>query len=284
MSEPCFICGDTVKGYRPYWDRLLRCENCGHCTANLELETLDTHALYQHDYFCGGEFMNYVRDRATFELHFEDRLADLARYRADGDLLEIGCAYGFFLASARKHYRVKGFDIAQQAVEYARQEFGLDARCGDFSELEYPAESADIITLWDTIEHLPNPRKMLANVASALRPGGYLFLTTGDIGALLPRIQKSRWRMIHPPTHLHYFTRSSMTKLVSNVGLTPIQIRSVGVRRPISQVLFGLLALGRDHPAKWFRGLADSRLGKVSFELNTHDIMLVVAQKGVLRS
>ncbi len=279
MNEPCIVCGDVTRGYAQCWRGLRRCGNCGHCVADLNLQYVDARAIYQRDYFFGGDCMNYLRDRAVFEEHFQTRLREIARYRADGDLIEIGCAYGFFLNCAQTRYRVRGFDLAEEPTAFARATFGVDARSADFTALPDMENSADIVVLWDTIEHLPFPERMLKQAAAALRPGGYLFLTTGDISSVLARITKSRWRMIHPPTHLHYFTRASIAQLLQRVGLTTLKIDYVGVRRSISQVLFGLIALGRNDPPMFYRGLADSRVGRFSFVLNTFDIMLVIAQK-----
>ena len=62
--------------------------------------------------------------------------------------------------------------------------------------------------MWDTIEHLKRPDLFVQKAAADLRPGGLIALTTGDIGSLNARLRGARWRMIHPPTHLHYFSVS----------------------------------------------------------------------------
>ena len=53
-----------------------------------------------------------------------------------------------------------------------------------------------------------------------LKPGGRLFLTTGDIGSWVARIQGPRWRLIHPPTHLHYFSKATITRLLTGLGFS----------------------------------------------------------------
>lgn len=247
--------------------------------ANLDFLEFDPLAVYSHDYFFGGDYINYLADRSAFDLHFRDRLQEITRYRSSGDLLEIGCAYGFFLATARECFHVRGFDIAQEPVTFARSQLGLDARCGDFTDTPYPAASADMIVMWDTIEHLAFPERMVAKVAAVLRDDGYLFLTTGDIDSALARLQREHWRMIHPPSHLQYFTRRSISQLLARNGLKTVRIQSVGVRRSLAQVLFGLLALGQNASPSLLRKLAASRVGHWSFVLNTYDIMLVVASK-----
>jgi SAM-dependent methyltransferase len=203
----------------------------------------------------------------------------MTRFQPGDALLEIGRAYGFFLALARRHYRACGFDIAPGPVAYARGELGVDARCEDFLEAPLGAASADAAAMWDTIEHLPRPDLTVAKVGRVLKPGGFLRLTTGDVGSLVARVRREKWRLFHPPTHLHYFSRSTIARLLATAGLRVVRTRHVGVRRSVRQVTYSLLALGRGRPSRLYDRIAASAVGGLSFVLNTYDIMLVVGQK-----
>src|SRR4029453_3695829 len=113
--------------------------------------------------------------------------------------------------------------------------------------LEVPLEpaSVDVVVMWDTIEHLPRPDLTIAKVGQVLRPGGFLFLTTGDIGSRLARLRRERWGLFHPPTHLHYFSRVTIARLLETSGLQMVKTKYVGVRRSIRQVAYSLLVLGK---------------------------------------
>jgi hypothetical protein len=112
-----------------------------------------------------------------------------------------------------------------------------------------------------------------------LKPGGFLFLTTGDIGSLIARVKRERWRLFHPPTHLHYFSRSTIARLLATAGLQVVKTRYVGVRRSVRQVVYSMLVLGKQRSSWLYDSIADSVIGDFSFVLNTYDIMLVVGQK-----
>jgi SAM-dependent methyltransferase len=239
----------------------------------------DPKAVYAEDYFRGSEYADYLRDRPLFDRQFHDRLRAMKRYQSSGDLIEIGCAYGFFLAVAQKEYSVIGFDIAGGPVAYAREHLGVDARCEDFLSASLEPETVDVVVMWDTIEHLPRPDLTLQKVARVLRPGGFLLLTTGDIGSVLAAVRRGKWRLIHPPTHLHYFSRRTIARLLSSVGLRPVETTYVGVRRSLRQIAHSLLLSGSRRPCQLYRLIAESRLGDFSLVLNTFDIMLVVADK-----
>jgi len=247
--------------------------------ADLDIQSLDVSAIYDDTYFKGGEYVDYVRDRQVFEKQFQDRLSIVRRFKERGDLIEIGSAYGFFLAAARAYYRVQGFDIAEGPIRYAREKLGVDARCEDFASAPIQSETADIVTMWDTIEHLPRPDLTVKKVAWVLRPNGFLFLTTGDISSTLARIQREKWRLIHPPTHLHYFNRQTIARLLDRAGIKVVETRYVGVRRSLRQILHSLLVHGKPQPSRLYCLIAGSPLADFSFVLNTYDIMLVVGQK-----
>jgi len=277
--DHCVVCQRPADGFRPFWPRLKQCSACGHCMADLNICEVVPSKIYDRSYFLGSEYADYLRDRPVLERHFRDRLRDVMRFRRDGDLIEIGCAYGFFLGLARQAYRVRGYEIADEPAAYAREHLGVDARCEDFVDARVESESADIVVLWDAIEHLSRPDLTINKVAQVLRSGGFVFLTTGDIGSIVARIRREKWRLIHPPTHLHYFNRNTITRLLQNAGLRTLSISYVGVRRSLHQVLYSLLVLGKSRPSPLYRWVVNSPLAALSFELNTYDIMMVAGQK-----
>jgi SAM-dependent methyltransferase len=243
------------------------------------VSNLNAKAVYGTGYFHGEEYADYLQDRPAFEKQFRARLQDVKRHRNDGDLVEIGSAYGFFLAVAQESFRVRGFDVAEEPVAYAREWLGVEALCQDALDVSLEPESADVVVMWDTIEHLPRPDLVVDKVVRALRPAGLLFLTTGDIGSVLARLRRQRWRLVHPPTHIHYFSRETVARLLEERGLQPVEMRYVGVRRTLRQVMHSLLVLGKERRSRLYRLLSALRVADLSFVLNTYDILLVVGQK-----
>lgn len=75
-----------------------------------------------------------------------------------------------------------GIEISPTAADYARQRFQLDVQIGDLLEIDLPAASFDLITMWDVLEHTFAPREVLAKSASLLKPGGLLALTFPQLG------------------------------------------------------------------------------------------------------
>lgn len=271
----CLVCGATH--CRPYLDVLLQCRNCGFVTARTD-GAVDCRALYGGAYFKGEEYLDYSGDEAFLKKNFQRRLADVLGHTPDGRLLEIGAAYGFFLDLARRHYDVLGYEVNEEAARHARDRLGLDVRTDDFlrasdSDLGGPV---DVTVMWDVIEHLEHPDRYIQRIAEVTRPGGTLHITTGDIGSALARLRGRKWRMIHPPTHLHYFDRRTLPRLLARYGFRTLDIRSVGVARSLRQILYSVLVLRLSQAAAYER-VQRWLPASLGFTLNTRDIMRIVA-------
>jgi len=273
----CLVCGHA--GFEPYLEILLKCPNCGFVTASLDV-TQEVRRLYEGDYFTGGEYRDYRDDEAFFKRNFRHRLKQLRQRCTGGRLLEIGSAYGFFLDLARAYFEVIGFEINAEAARHARDAFGVDVRTEDFlktnsSDIGGPV---DVTVMWDVLEHLERPDDYLAHARDLSRPGAFLYITTGDIGSGLARLRGRKWRLIHPPSHLHYFTRSTLSRLLANHGFRVIETRTVGVARSVRQILYSVLVLrlGMTRAYSAAEAIVPADWG---LTLNMFDIMQITAQR-----
>ncbi|GFK92955.1 27-O-demethylrifamycin SV methyltransferase [Fundidesulfovibrio magnetotacticus] len=136
--------------------------------------------MYDKDYYRGknsGYVLSYDILRHPF--FWRDELATLARFKPRGRLLDIGCAFGHFLAAAGDAYERYGLDVSPDAVERARAEHGGSIRfeVRDFAAQDVPYPGTfDVVTMFNVIEHFEDPAPVLARLASFLSPGGIVFL------------------------------------------------------------------------------------------------------------
>ena len=151
--------------------------------------------------------------------------------------------------------------------------------CGDFRDAPLNRGELDAVCLWDTIEHLTEAESYLARIEELLSPGGLLALTTADIGSRLARWQGPRWRQIHPPTHLWYFSRQTMRRTLDRFGFDLIWFRRVGMHRSLGQIVYALTSLGRPKPSLISACCAKLGLEQLTIYLNTYDTMMVVARR-----
>jgi 2-polyprenyl-3-methyl-5-hydroxy-6-metoxy-1,4-benzoquinol methylase len=260
---------------------LLTCEECKFTTANLTLSEEQLRELYTADYFAGNEYRDYVGDRAVIEKQFRLRLRRLLRFVPEArgkNLFEIGCAHGFFLEVARNAFRsVEGIDLSEAAVAYARQNLGLEARSSEFLTHQFVVRP-DLICLWDTIEHLARPDLYLRKIADTLPQGGVLALTTSDLDSWVARIRGSKWRQIHPPTHLHYFSRKTLSRLLRRSGFEIEHFGREGMYRHVNTMAYIVLCL-KHNRQELYSWLNKTRLLNWDLYLNLGDILFVVAKK-----
>jgi 2-polyprenyl-3-methyl-5-hydroxy-6-metoxy-1,4-benzoquinol methylase len=122
--------------------------------------------LYRPDeYFRGSNSVGHGYDdyyalRPAVERTGRRRLNKIRRLLGlgSGHLLDIGCGPGFFLDVARAHgWQVSGVEISTSAAEYARHAVGLPVVTGSIESVALPRGSVDMVTMWDVLEHVPDP-------------------------------------------------------------------------------------------------------------------------------
>lgn len=278
-EDRCLVCSSV---YGPCdLPGLKRCTSCGFITADMALSDAELAALYGEDYFHGNEYRNYVSEEASLKNNFRRRIETLKKLIPDlrqRRVFEIGCAYGFFLDEVKNDVAAaSGIDISADATRYARDTKGVDAITGSYSDYSAPADIG-VIAMWDTIEHLPRPDLFIEKAGRDVMPGGYIAVTTGDIASLNARFRGKHWRMIHPPTHMHYFSVDTLSKLLDRHGFDVIHVSHPGNARDLRSILHFILDL-RLGWGGLYRRIAGWRIFNLSLSMNLFDIMFVVARR-----
>lgn len=110
---------------------------------------------------------------------YRSHLDTLARYQPGGRFLDVGTHCGFFLRHTKgRSWEAEGVEPSPVLGELAREKFGLKVKTGALAEAAYLPESFDVITLLDVIEHLHDPRSLLAEARRIMKPGGVFFIKT----------------------------------------------------------------------------------------------------------
>jgi hypothetical protein len=111
-----------------------------------------------------------------------------------------------------------------------------------------------------------------------MQPGALVAITTGDIDSLNARLRKAHWRLIHPPTHLHYFSKKTLTRLLNNYGFDVIYMRYCGFYRSFDNAAYNILVLRYKKPGL-YKLLKKTGLTRFDFYLDLHDIVYVIGRK-----
>jgi SAM-dependent methyltransferase len=101
-------------------------------------------------------------------------------------VLEVGCGRGDFARWMSKVYpeaEITALDFSQAAIEIARARAAASGErvrfeVGDAQALEFEGGAFDVIVSCETLEHVPEPGTMAAEIRRVLTPGGWFVLTT----------------------------------------------------------------------------------------------------------
>jgi len=235
----CNLCGadNTTPVTEIDGFHIVRCRHCDLVYVNPRyreehLQEIYTEAYYDHDGIKNGlEFFgydDYLADEENIRITFAKRLRTIERYANKGKLLDVGCATGFFLDLARSGgWEVVGSEVSRFGVQYARERLGLDVRLGTLKELQFDAQTFDVVTMWDVIEHVVDPMGELQEVWRILRNGSLLSLITPDVGSLVARLLGSRWEEFRRVReHIYFFSRRTMTEMLRRTGFEVLRIES----------------------------------------------------------
>lgn len=229
-------------------------------------------------------YADYAREASLYLKTFRKRLALVRQWMPkDARILDVGCAAGYFLQVMREAgHDGLGVEPSSAIAGLARQALGeKTVFVGNLDDappaLGYRPGSFDFVTLWDVIEHIPDPQAALRTVRSLLKPGGRLLLETQNVESRWARLLGSRWHHYKHEEHLYHFSPSTMAKLLGDCGF---RVLHCGSRYAGKYVSFGFVAeragrLGR------LAGLLASPLrllSGVNLYVNPHDEIIVVAE------
>ncbi len=238
----CNCCGSdragplfTKNGYR-----LVRCEDCNLAYIANPPDEAAIAALYtaRSDYHtrlldpASDEFSRMARIARQHIAMLRKFSSDLAGKR----VLDIGCSSGLFLAEAKRAgMETHGAELSPETALFAAEHFGLEVHPGDWREAGYAPGSFDVITLFDVIEHLPDPMAELRAIRPLLRPGGLLLQSTPDIDGLFPRLsyklahRLDYWPDPEPPYHLFQFSQATLSEMLERAGYRAGDARHVSM-------------------------------------------------------
>ena len=233
MTMNCSVCLSDQR--RPFLEKngyqIVRCHACGFLYVHPRPGQDELEAFYQNpNYFQGDDdygYAAYADEREVIERQATERLALIERRAARGRLLDVGCAAGYFLRVAKERgWQVDGIEISPAAAQSAEQLLGQRLHLALEAFAATP-ESFDVVTLWEYIEHVLDPRDELRRVARLLKPGGLLALSTPNTGQFRAQRQPETWREFKPPEHLSFFTVETLTVLLRACGFEPVLTRGV---------------------------------------------------------
>ncbi len=241
VEQACLLCRSN--SYRPvkvFPDGVLvgECQSCGllytprrhplpeGLLSGMDLEGLRT--LYRP--IVDGRCRHF-RQRS-----YDEYLAIIARHAPGRRLLDVGCAHGFFLRTARtRGWTVTGIEPSEPMAAFARQELGLDVHHGRLDQVDLGDGVWDAVSFTDSAEYLTRPLDDLGRIVSHLAPSGVLFMKVPNGSYFLMRHRFERWLAFgapgrdafSPSQRVAHYTAATLRRLAEAIGLHVIGLHSI---------------------------------------------------------
>lgn len=263
----------TSIGHRQY-GQIVKCNNCSLIYINPRLndkEIIDSYIKVVDN--------KYLRESECRKMTFERVLKLIKSYKDKGKILDIGCNIGTFLEAARSDgWETFGVELSQWAASYAKKILRLNVLEGTIEESAKFATKFDVITLWDTIEHMTDPLYELKSARKLLKNDGFLLLSTMNIDSHFARMLGKWWPWLMD-MHLYYFTPKTIKLLLEKAGLQLKEISSYSHVISLDYLAYKVSAY-----SKWLSDIINKvlnslRMNRIPININFGDFMTVIAQK-----
>jgi SAM-dependent methyltransferase len=210
---------------------LLSCGACGHRSLDAQFSAEVLERLYTEYYPRSLYSLDDYRPHSEispFKAWLDGaKSCAFRRVPPDVRVLDIGCGFGETLG----YHRARGCEVygveADGNIRRVAEKFGYNVHVGLFDPSLYDHGYFDYVTMDQVIEHVPDPRQTLHDIATVLKPGGYAILGTPNANGWGARIFGTRWVSWHIPYHLQFFSRNSMELASEQAGFELEKVMTV---------------------------------------------------------
>ncbi|PLX26231.1 hypothetical protein C0580_00355 [Candidatus Parcubacteria bacterium] len=259
------------------------CKNCNLVFVWPPPNVLDD--VYSKNYFHKDDqdhkfgYTNYDQDKEMMRPVFVKHLDHFSSLVEGRKIFDIGSATGYFLDLAKQRgWDTYGIDISDYASQLAREK-GHRAWAGKDLSVVDTEDKFDIVTMWDVLEHLPDPLVYLKELRSKMVEDSVLAVNTIDRGSLWAKMLGKRWQLIMPPEHLMYYTYKNLEDLFDKAGFEIIDKRKIGKKFSLPYI-FHILHNSKNIP--WFKSLSDffdkPMWRKFAIPINVRDNIFVLVK------
>lgn len=202
-------------------DQLVQCNLCGLKFINPRIKGETIVSSYSE-----GEDPLFVSQAESRERTFFNSLKKIKKYLPKGGkILDVGTAGGSFLVSAKRFgFEPYGCEPNKWLAKWGKEKYGLDIRPGTIFDQKYKQDFFDVVSLWDVIEHTPDPLKVLIECNRVLKNDGVLIVNYPDIGSWIAKLTGKKWLFL-TSVHLYYFTRNTINLMLKKAGFEIIKIK-----------------------------------------------------------
>jgi 2-polyprenyl-3-methyl-5-hydroxy-6-metoxy-1,4-benzoquinol methylase len=243
----CLLCADnnTQLLVRKNTFNVVRCHRCSLVYVNPRPAQHELAALYNALSDGPSQAISIGQRDPGHELYktkkFQRAIALIKHHKRDVDkVFDLGCATGVFLDMvAQQGWTPYGSDVNRHLVEQNQSRYGEQIKLQKGTRIDFPERYFDVVTLFDSIEHLPDPVATLREVSRVVRPDGLVVISTPNVEGLLPRWTYQlfgktlgAWEHPTPPGHVYQFSEKTLNMTLKQADLLYIDGETFEIYRP----------------------------------------------------
>lgn len=227
VINKCPVCKNLKKKkyITKYNIPIVTCMRCNLTYATRQPKNFDD--VYSQSDYLKKSILSYDKTRKYRIKRFGlERIKIIKKYKKKGKLLDFGCGTGWFLEGASKFYESYGVEYSDSIREWLSKKLNITS----FKTLaSIKKEKFDIITVFDVIEHVPDPLFLLKNLKKKLKKNGIMLIYTPNINSLGFNFLGIKNNLLCPPNHLFYFNKHSFNFLCKKINLKIIETQYRGL-------------------------------------------------------
>lgn len=219
MQILCPVCNSKMSSGLCSWH--MRCSQCSYEKAYLT-PSINVKAVHESINECARE----VGLKSLRQANFQTLLSLIKKFKPlGGRLLEVGCAYGWFLETVRNDFDAIGLEPDEHVFRCISQN-GFSVKRGYFPDAIGCDEKFDVIVFNDVIEHIPDIQSILRNCSQFLQDegllvlnmpnsNGFFYLTSKFLNAVgFRHFFERMWQVEMPSPHVHYFNFNNIALML----------------------------------------------------------------------
>ncbi|MGE5329734.1 MAG: class I SAM-dependent methyltransferase [Deltaproteobacteria bacterium] len=210
---------------------LFKCSNCKHKFLNANFSPEQITQLYTKYYpranFDIDRYLPY-KEVKGIKAWLNGEYSSAFRWVPQNvSILDIGCGFGESLG----YHHSRGCDAygieADENILKVAERFGYNIKVGVFEAEQYETDFFDYVTLDQVIEHVANPVEFLKDIATVLKPGGVVIISTPNSEGWGARIFGKYWINWHTPYHIQFFSIISIENVAKQAGLSLEKVKTI---------------------------------------------------------